>query len=394
MLEAPATEAAVREALDVLGPDRDADVGAALTIVRDSVAKRVPRPADTGARQSRGLFGRSSPPRACSQMPELLAARAASRLSPGDVDRLAVHLDSCPHCDAVESRMAEAERAFRRQAEQVGVSAPPQTAAAAALASAPKAANEARPESPPESRPPVDSTWLPEPLRDEPADEDIRVLRVAAELPASAWIIPPAEGRQAHAPPPEPVGDAADWLVSDSAPGPAIQNPAMAVPGRDRRGGRRALRLALPVVVLAVAAGGALAATGAFDTTSEPDVAATPPPRTSDAPRSSAGSRTPLRTAAERRRAAERQRAAARRKAAARRAAARRRAPATAPVVQTPAATPAPVVRPPAPTATPSPPTATTPKPTPTTTTTRPAPPDSPRPSAPSSEPGRQPPSS
>jgi hypothetical protein len=164
---------------------------------RDAAASRV-EPIEGRASLVRRLGGRGQ---TCSLMPELLAARAAGRLSAGDRERVARHVKRCWSCRGLERRHAEAERAYEAflragvaegEAPAVPTAAPDEPLHAAPAEAAPEAAadgpvKEAAPPAAPVSPEPVAAQ--PEPLAaPEPLRAERTPTRAASPSGRSPWV--------------------------------------------------------------------------------------------------------------------------------------------------------------------------------------------------------------
>jgi hypothetical protein len=159
-------------AVDVTAKARGADVRALREATRALTLQRMPRPPVARSRHRVLPPGRIT----CTEAIELLAD-PGGRSARGRHSRLSRHLLGCEGCRAVETRLASAERAFARVAEDavVATAPPPER-----WAGAPTPAEPAAPADPA----PVPSRWLPgSALPDDPLGE-----RGEADEASRRWL--------------------------------------------------------------------------------------------------------------------------------------------------------------------------------------------------------------
>jgi hypothetical protein len=189
---------------------------AAIDAARAVAAELAPRPA-----VPRGRLRRGKPP-ACIQVPQVIAARDAKKLSTVDENRLMAHLDRCAHCTAIEQRFAAATEAF--QAHVAGYVLDPTPVAPPVAQEPPAPAPVAEPE-------PVAAEPEPEPVAAEPEPEPVAAEPepepVAAEPEPPAAIEPPARVE-----PPAPVAqpDPPSRVFPPARETPVWRQPAPFVP--------------------------------------------------------------------------------------------------------------------------------------------------------------------
>jgi hypothetical protein len=233
-----------------------------LSATRHAAAAGAQITSDTGT--ARRFLGRGQT-MTCARMPALIVARAENLLGSADLDRLSRHVERCATCRATEAAFRRAERAYVATAH-TPLDSSTTALFLGALAEAAPITAELEPL-------PVE----PEPLPVEPDPEPL-----PADTEADAPAFGPTEPlpvEPAADPLPDELDDADEdgWAEEDDhyshmlEPGPATWNAPEPV---ERR--RSALRIVLPVAVLAAGAAAALAIAGVFNGSDNPPAATTP----------------------------------------------------------------------------------------------------------------------